>query len=180
MRREGNKEMPPVPEGLGAHLSYLGLSYRDIAVAKHAILPRLAGGADRYNFKERQSQGWGYRQVSNAVSRQRRRSEEEHQSTTAVGRVVHAQGKRGCSKGFSWIGMTQVVPTAQGVSARSRAAMLMNGRYSEQEGQSPQVSPRYKVIFQPSWAETSAFTTLSSLELPTTIAQGARVQRKAI
>lgn len=98
--RGGGKEMPPVPEGLGACLSLPGLSHHDIAIAKHVILPGLAGGAARYNFKERQSQGWGYRRVSDAVSGPRR-NEEEHQGATALGRVVCAQGKRGCSEGFS-------------------------------------------------------------------------------
>lgn len=37
-----------------------------------------------------------------------------------------------------------------------------------------------QIIFHPSWAETSAFTALFSPELPTTIAQGARAERKAI
>ena len=86
---------------ISASQGYPGLLHHDIAVAKHAILPRLAGEAARYNFKERQNQGWGYRQVSDAASRPRRRSEEEHQGTTASGRVVRAQGKRGCSEAFS-------------------------------------------------------------------------------
>lgn len=78
-----------------------GLSHHDIAVAKHAILPGLAGGAARYHFKERQQQVWGYRGVSDAVSGLKRRSEEEHWGATALGRVVRAQSKRGYSEGFS-------------------------------------------------------------------------------
>lgn len=70
-------------------------------------------------------------------------------------------------------------PNSTGCFSRSRAAVLMNNRYLEQEGQSPQVSPRCEVIFHPSWAKM-VFMALSSLEPSTTTAKRARVQRKAI
>lgn len=58
-----------MPEGLGAHLSFPGLSLQDIAIAGHGIVP--AEGAARYIL-----QGWGYWRVSDAVSGLGRRSEE--------------------------------------------------------------------------------------------------------
>lgn len=75
-----------MPEGLVAHLSFtglvtlprlsLGLPLHGTAIARQEIVPGLAEGAARHILQGRQSQGWGYWRVSDAVSGMGRRSEE--------------------------------------------------------------------------------------------------------